>query len=288
MTNIDRIAIVGLLVTLGLAGCLVGPGDGPDCPRSKAKVAQRFDPAADEWLRDKGLPRWDPNFVGAEAEGFLYLSSQEQFHRYDPTRGRWERLADRPSTGVAAHIVGIGKDVYVLEWPSASETGFSIYDAATDTWSMGTVTTALHVTSVELGGSIYAMGGPTDALERSDPVGDQWSPLTAPPSMAGEIRTAEGESGWIYAFDQGGEVWVYDTLGDAWSPGLGLSLAAGVVDSGQEVFIVSEFDRDVYAYHIVTGSWRVVVEIRRWKENNRLGTVDGLLYVMSMDRPRPC
>jgi N-acetylneuraminic acid mutarotase len=201
---------------------------------------QVYDPASNTWQLEAPMPTPRYVFTSEVVDGKVYVIGGQgplpedptgDWHVmshvdiFDPALG-WSSGAPSPEPLAEAASCAIDGRVFVFGGMVGNRT--SIYDVATDQWTLGSpplVARAGHV-CVRAGSNFYLLGGSTgdvmaDSVEKYDPTADTWQTLPSLPTARLRLgATAIGDE--IFAF--GGENIVTTTYGN-----FGLSAAVEVL-----------------------------------------------------------
>lgn len=218
---------------------------------------------------------------------------------YDPATDRWDPGPALSVGRKAFGAVALGRTIYAIGGATAPEASgaatdlVEALDTATGRWRRLAPLAAPRAghAVVELGGSIYAIGGYRDGAEVGtvevyDPASDRWTPRVPLPTPRRDLAAAQ-LGGKIYAL--GGRVndlpsatvEVYDPATDAWTAGPPLnfpmaSFGATVLDGRIHVL-----DGRVHrAFDPATGRWIAASSMPTPRQGQGVATVGEQLYAI--------
>jgi hypothetical protein len=190
-----------------VGGAVYAFGDG-------TREVLRYDPAADTWWGETGLPESWRAYAVAALNGRIHLvggldarDRVVDWHRsYDPATGRWEKHARLGSARYDLGAASMGGLLYVVgglrALLSLTSAAVEAYDPVPDTW---TGRRSLHHGRANPGvaaaaGRLFAIGGrrpgigdgrPSDKAESYDPATGRWKELDDVPTPRLDAALAE-------------------------------------------------------------------------------------------------
>ncbi len=253
------------------------------------------------------------NHVVATVGGKIYLGlgndndfAFNDWWRYDPATGNWERLADFPgkprnlafSFVINGKIYVGGGDSLILR-PHYADV--YVYDPATDAWQgvaslpyalSGAAGTSDGTYGYVFGGAT-GWGGVSNLILRYDPGQDRWDTLTTYPGEGRWGPVLVYHLGYLYAGTGRTSDWGGDNLADMqrynlatgeWEPIAGYPFAtydAWAVATGQRIFVLgghapqNDFTDQFYYYSVSEDRWKPVPQFPGGPRNNLIGGVVG-------------
>ncbi|MGH3004342.1 MAG: Kelch repeat-containing protein [Gaiellaceae bacterium] len=205
----------------------------------------------------------DPLTLIEGADGTIFVAEfgSSQITALTPrSTGRWETRAPLPDAILDAGGTALDGKLYVVGGKTSSGhlKTLHVYDAASDSWSVGPGLPAAYAAVenpavVALDGKLYVFGGSTDAFSGAVASAAVFDPAMSEWTMLSSMQTARGGAA---AEEIGGKIYVVGGM-----DGAGASLAS------------------VEVYDPATDTWSTAAPMQTRRDNPGIAAIDGKLYL---------
>lgn len=236
------------------------------------KTLMVYDIATDRWSFGPALPHGTDNVAAVSVADKLYAMGGEAstaFQAFEPVSGKWSAAPTLPRIAFASAAAALDGRLHLVGgWnysntASASVTGHSVFDPATQRWS-GAASLAVArnaAAAAAVDGRLYVVGGRSPGIRAGDqqslagmeiysPEADQWADAAPMPTARSSLAVV-ALAGRLYAF--GGEstpgtvsdaIERYDPVAQSWSrlPAMPYrSHGLGAVVVGDAIYLMGGF-----------------------------------------------